>query len=178
MTNAWNRDAVSYTSSEYNQKRVSNEAFRCKYDALREPDWFLDRVEEAFGEVTFLSSRFNPMVDKIINQEQDGEPQRIFIVPPFSLAARYLEQAATEIKERPESTIIFLISARTEAFSWHDHVFGKATLVFLKGPFRFVGLDKGLSAALVIYGDCPIECLAYLSDMGSVVLPTSVLAGI
>lgn len=174
MASSWNHDAVSYSSQEYNKKKQDNESFRRKYDALREPDWFLDRIEEAFGEVVFLNSRFNPNLDNIVSETQTS--QKIFIVPPFSLAARYLERAAIETKERPDTTVIFLISARTEAFSWHDHVFGKATLMFLKGPFRFVGIDKGMSAALVIYGNCPQKSLDMLSDMGTVILPASVLS--
>jgi hypothetical protein len=174
LGNTWNKDAINYSSQEYNKRRKETEDFRRKYDNLQEPNWFLDRVEEAFGEVSFLNSQFDLAVDKMLTEAQT---QRIFIVPPFSLAARYLERAALEIKERPDSTIMFLISARTEAFSWHDHVFGIATLLFLKGPFRFVGLDKGLSAALVIYGKCPIEHLDYLSDMGTVVLPSQCLSG-
>jgi hypothetical protein len=174
MINSWNRDAVSYSSQEYSQIRRSNESFRRKYDVLREPQWFLERVEEAFGDVNFLSSRFDPAVDNILGEEQN---QRIFVVPPFSLAARYLERAAIETKAKPDSTIIFLISARTEAFSWHDHVFGIANILFLKGPFRFIGLDKGMSASLIIFGKCSQEALVKLSDMGTIITPASKLTG-
>jgi hypothetical protein len=174
MINTWNRDAVSYSSEEYSRIRKNNESFRHKYDVLREPHWFLERIKEAFGDVNFLSSRFDLAIDNILGEEQN---QRIFIVPPFSLAARYLERAAMESVAKPDSTIIFLISARTEAFSWHDHVFGKANILFLKGPFRFVGLDKGMSASLIIYGKCSHEALVKLSDMGTVITPASKITG-
>lgn len=171
---SWNCDAVSYSSKEYYQLKKTREPFRRKYDVLKEPAWFLDRIEKAFGKVSQLNGDFDPAVDNILGEEQN---QTIFCVPPFSLAAMFLERAAIETKANPENTVIFLISARTEAFSWHKNVFGIANVLFLKGPFRFVNFDRGMSASLIIFGKCSKETLLKLSDMGTIITPASVLSG-
>lgn len=157
--------AVDRTQSRQFQNSIS----RAKYDNLQEPEWFFAKMKELFGKVIPLEFPFDPDLDTLLVGVQDGET--LFCVPPFSQAAKFLELASVETRAHPERTVAYLISARTEAYSWHDHVFGKATILFLKGPFRFVGLDKGLSAALVIYGNCPESVIKKLTDMGTVITP-------
>lgn len=146
---------------------------RRKYDLLRCPDWFLEEVMEAFGTLHFLPVHFEPEFDQIIEDPADKRP--VFCVPPLSQAAKYLQKAAKEIKQFPDHTILFLITARTEAYSWHDHVFGQAALFLLKGPFRFIGHEKGLSAVLVAYGNISDEAIENLRGIASVILPEGCL---
>ena len=169
--NYWTDRTISSSLPYQDVNHHKRQLSRQKYDVLKEPEWFLERVQEAFGSLTFLNSRFDPAIDMILTSEQD---QTVFIVPPFSVAAKFLELASHEAIRRPNSTILFLISARTEAFSWHDHLFGKAYVQFIRGPFRFVGLDKGLSAAFIIYGKCSEENLEKIGDLGTIITPMGI----
>lgn len=157
----------NYSRNSFQRQSLQNS--RAKYDNLQEPEWFLPKLKEFFGKVSVLKRYFDPNIDSFFEDTESGET--VFCVPPFSQAAKYLELAADEIRKNPLRTIVFLISARTEAYSWHDHVFGKASILFIKGPFRFIGLDKGLSASLIIYGNCPDTVISKMTEMGTVITP-------
>lgn len=145
---------------------------RAKYDVLKEPEWFAAKIKEVFGHnVAPIAEDFDPLFDVFLSNMPDGT-KVTFGVPPFSQAAKYLEIAADESSRNPDHKIMFLISARTEAYSWHEHVFGKAYVLFLRGPFRFIGLDRGVSAALVIYGQLSDLEKARLCTLGSIVEPS------
>jgi hypothetical protein len=158
-----------WTPIDRTASRHQNNLSRSKYDNLQEPEWFLAKMKDFFGQISLINFPFNPDQEGLFRDASVGDT--VFCVPPFSQAAKYLEASLDTVRAFPERRVALLISARTEAYSWHDHVFGKATVLFLKGPFRFVGLDKGISAALVIYGDCPDSLIKRLTEMGTVISP-------
>ena len=160
------RRPSSYSASHYEA--------RAKYDVLKEPEWFLVKMKEVFGNIVPIASDFDPLFDVFLSNMPEGY-SATFGVPPFSQAAKYLEIAADESLRNPDHKIMFLISARTEAYSWHEHVFGKASILFLRGPFRFIGLDRGVSAALVIYGKLSDLEKSRLGCLGSIVEPSGVV---
>lgn len=51
--------------------------------------------------------------------------------------------------------IVMLIPSRTDTRYWHDYIFGKAEIEFIKGRLKFGGLKSNapFPSALVIFGN-------------------------
>lgn len=82
----------------------------------------------------------------------------IFVNPPYEnkLQTKVLKKCYEENKKNG-TKIVLLIPARTDTKRWHDYIFGKAEVIFLKGRLKFEsgGVPHKNSApfpsALIIY---------------------------
>lgn len=96
--------------------------------------------------------------DDALQQEWQGN---VFCNPPYSRQlGKWLAKAWQEHQRDPNRVIVFLIPARTDTSYWHDYIFNKAEIEFLRGRIKFE--DNGNSkdaapfpSAIVIYGNPP-----------------------
>ena len=78
--------------------------------------------------------------------------------PPYGRELRkWVKKAYEESLEKHDGYIVLLIPARTDTSYWHDFIFGKAQINFLRGRIKFElhGESKDAApfpSALVIYG--------------------------
>jgi len=61
----------------------------------------------------------------------------IFVNPPYSNIRLFLEKGISEVKNGNAKTVVFLVPARTDTRWFHDLVYGKFELRFVKGRLKF-----------------------------------------
>lgn len=100
------------------------------------PQWLYNQLDDEF-KFTFdpcpLNSPFNGLETDWIGN--------IFVNPPYSKLKSFLVKAHAELKKQAD-TIVFLVFANTDTGWFHDYVYGKAELRFLRGRVKFVGFSK------------------------------------
>ena len=89
----------------------------------------------------------NAVCKKHFTPREDGLAQSwhgetVFCNPPYGRDLPvWIEKAATEA--RKGATVVMLIPARTDTKAFHDFIYGKAEIRFLKGRLKF-GLGGGI----------------------------------
>jgi site-specific DNA-methyltransferase (adenine-specific) len=63
--------------------------------------------------------------------------KRVFINPPYSKVKLFLAKAKHELEIGNSELIVFLLAARTCTAWFHDYVYGKAEIRFLRGRLKF-----------------------------------------
>ena len=63
----------------------------------------------------------------------------VYVNPPYSDVRAWLEKGIKEIEKGNSSCIVYLLPARTCTKWFHDLVYGKAELRFVKGRLKFGG---------------------------------------
>lgn len=103
-------------------------------------------------------SKYFTKEDNALSQEWGGENTNVFCNPPYGRELRkWLEKGYKEHLRCPKRKIVFLIPARTDTSYWHDFIFDKAEIRFIRGRLKFE-LNKEpkdaapFPSALVIYG--------------------------
>lgn len=110
------------------------------------------------------ADKYNAKLDRYIDEEENAleiewvDLGTIFCNPPYetSMQNKILKKAWEQHKKYG-NTIVLLIPARTDTVRWHDYIFGKAEVKFLRGRLKFE--DKGIPhenaapfpSAIVIY---------------------------
>ena len=61
----------------------------------------------------------------------------VFCNPPYSNIKYFLEKGINEIKRKNAKVVVYLIPARTDTAWFHDLVYNKAEIRFIKGRLKF-----------------------------------------
>lgn len=114
-----------------------------------------DLFDELNAEFDFTldpcASAENAKCEKFYTKEEDGLAQswageRVFMNPPYGkeasnwIAKAYFESQYAEV-------IVGLLPARTDVKWFHDFVYGKAEIRFIKGRVKFVGPNGTVGSA-------------------------------
>jgi len=89
-----------------------------------------------------LNTEFNFNFDPCpLNSSFDGLSipwgSRVFVNPPYSNIRDFLEKGIAEINLGNVCVCVFLIPARTDTKWFHELVYGKAEIRFIKGRLKF-----------------------------------------
>lgn len=77
---------------------------------------------------------FTPETDGL-NQSWEGNV--VFCNPPYGKdISKWIKKAYDESR-KPNTTVVLLIPARTDTKYFHDYIYGKARLRFIKGRLKF-----------------------------------------
>lgn len=136
--------------------------FTSKKDDWETPQKLFEELNKEFiFDVDVAASDGNAKMPNYFTKEDDALVQNwngnVFCNPPYGRDLRkWIEKAYEEYLRDPERTIVLLIPARTDTSYWHDFVFYKAEIRFLRGRLKFeVGGESKDAApfpsALVIY---------------------------
>lgn len=142
---------------------LNNALFTSEKDDWETPnDYFLDINREFNFDLDAAASKKNAKLPNFYTKDDDALKQdwagNVFCNPPYGRNLRkWLEKGYEEHLKDPNRVIVFLIPARTDTSYWHDFIFGKAEVRFLRGrlKFEFAGQSKDAApfpSALVIYG--------------------------
>lgn len=78
--------------------------------------------------------------------EQSWEGETVFINPPYSKKGKGNPGQEAWIKkahdESIHATCVILIPARTDTKAFHEYIYGKAEIRFVRGRLRFKGADN------------------------------------
>jgi len=136
--------------------------FSSKRNDWETPKWVIDKLKERF-EITYdvACTTENCVCNSGIyfNQGRDGLNEKWseygynFCNPPYGREiSKWVEKAYREYNERKIKTIM-LIPSRTDTKYWHEYIFGKAKIEFLKGRLKFSNCKNSapFPSALIIY---------------------------
>jgi phage N-6-adenine-methyltransferase len=80
---------------------------------------------------------YTPIEDGLL---QDWGGETAFVNPPYSSGQQDLwVKKCFEESRKPNTTVVALLPARTDTRRFHDYIYGKAEIRFIKGRIRFVG---------------------------------------
>ena len=129
------------------------------------PKKLFDKLNDEFHfQTDVAASKENSKCSNYVDSEKDAlsisweDLGNIFCNPPYerTLQDAFIKKAYEE-SLKTNNKIVVLIPARTDTVRWHEHIFGKAEVRFLKGRVRFEenGIPRKHGAtfpsALVIY---------------------------
>lgn len=102
--------------------------------------------------------------DNSLEQNWGGLDGNLFLNPPYGRELKLWVKKAAETHLKNGQYLVLLIPARTDTSYWHDFIFGKAQINFLRGRLKFElnGESKDAApfpSALVIYGEADNEIL-------------------
>ena len=79
---------------------------------------------------------------------QDWGGETVFCNPPYgNKETGAWTKKCDEEAQKPETTVVLLIPARTDRASFHDYVLGKAEIRFIRGRLKFERGGKALAPA-------------------------------
>ena len=89
------------------------------------------------------ADEFNHKCEKYFTKEQDGLKQdwgghTVFCNPPYGSKETGLWTRKCYLEaQKPNTTVVLLIPARTDRASFHEYIYGKAEIRFIKGRLKF-----------------------------------------
>lgn len=118
--------------------------FSSKTDQWATPQWFFDELDKEFHfTLVPCADEFNHKCDKYYTEEQNGLIQDwsgevVFCNPPYGNKETGLwTKKCYEEALKPNTTVVLLIPARTDRISFHEYIYGKAEIRFIKGRLKF-----------------------------------------
>ena len=121
-----------------------NVHFSSKTDNWATPQDFFDELDEEFQfTLDPCASPDNAKCEKYFTKEENGLIQSwagetVFMNPPYGRAIKdWVKKAYDESKQG--ATVVCLLPARTDTRWFHDYIYEKAEIRFIKGRLKFGG---------------------------------------
>lgn len=114
-----------------------------KTDNWATPKDFFDNLNEEFHfTLDPCANEENHKCDLFYTKEQDGLTKDwgghvVFCNPPYGKEIADWVRYSYEQSQKPNTTVVMLIPARTDTRYFHDYIYGKAEIRFIKGRLKF-----------------------------------------
>ena len=114
-----------------------------KTDNWATPQDFFDKLNEEFHFTLDPCANYeNHKCDLFYTKEQDGLTKDwgghvVFCNPPYGKEIADWVRYSYEQSQKPNTTVVMLIPARTDTRYFHDYIYGKAEIRFIKGRLKF-----------------------------------------
>lgn len=114
-----------------------------KTDSWATPQDFFDNLNEEFHfTLDPCANEENHKCDLFFTKEQDGLTKDwgghvVFCNPPYGKKIADWVRYAYEQSQKQNTTVVMLIPARTDTRYFHDYIYGKAEIRFIKGRLKF-----------------------------------------
>lgn len=122
----------------------TNTLFSSKKNTWETPQWLFDELNEEFHfTLDPCATIDNHKCERYFTEEENGleqnwEGETVFCNPPYGNKETGLwTKKCYEESLKPNTTVVLLIPARTDRISFHDYIYGKAEIRFLKGRLKF-----------------------------------------
>lgn len=114
--------------------------FSSKTDMWATPQWFFDELDKEFHfTLDACAVKENAKCEQFFSPEDDGLKQEwlgtVWCNPPYGRAIGNWVKKASESK----TTVVMLLPARTDTKWFHDYIYKKAEVRFIKGRLKFGG---------------------------------------
>lgn len=103
------------------------------------------------------ATKENHLCDKYYTKEENGlckswKGETVFVNPPYSEIKLWVEKCYKEY-ETNGTTVVMLIPSRTDTRYFHDYIYHKAEIEFIKGRLHFSNSKNGapFPSMIVIY---------------------------
>lgn len=91
---------------------------------------------------------------------KDWSGHRVFCNPPYGRAIACWVKKCYEESLKPDTLVVMLIPARTDTAYFHDYIYHRAKLIFIRGRLHFNDAKNGapFPSMLVVFGAKKREC--------------------
>ena len=135
------------------------ECLSSKTDNWATPQDFFDKLNEEFHFTLDPCANYeNHKCDLFYTKEQDGLTKDwgghvVFCNPPYGKEIADWVRYSYEQSQKPNTTVVMLIPARTDTRYFHDYIYGKAEIRFIKGRLKFGDATTGapFPSMVVVY---------------------------
>ena len=117
--------------------------FSSKTDLWSTPNDFFDKLNDEFHfTLDPCSTHENAKCYKHFTEEENGLLQDwgnevVFCNPPYGRQIKYWVKKAYEESQKDNTTVVMLIPARTDTVYFHEYIYHKAEIRFIKGRLKF-----------------------------------------
>lgn len=124
---------------------VTSGMFTSNTDEWYTPQDFFQMLDNEFHfDLDPCATHDNHKCEKYFTKEQDGLSQKwgghkVFCNPPYGRAIGDWVKKSYEESQNPETLVVMLIPARTDTKWFHDYIYNKAEVRFIKGRLKFGG---------------------------------------
>ena len=124
---------------------LSKTLFSSKTDEWYTPQYLFDELNDEFHfTLDPCASDQNHKCDLYFTRQDDGISKNwggysVFCNPPYGRGIGRWVQKASEESKKPNTTVVMLIPARTDTKWFHEYIYGKAEIRFVRGRIRFGG---------------------------------------
>lgn len=114
-----------------------------KTDNWATPQDFFDKLNEEFHfTLDPCADNENHKCDLFFTREQNGLNQdwgghTVFCNPPYGREIADWVKYAYEQSQKPDTTVVMLIPARTDTRYFHEYIYNKAEIRFIRGRLKF-----------------------------------------
>lgn len=123
--------------------------FSSAKDDWATPQDFFNNLNREFNfDLDPCADRFNHKCDTYFTREDNGLLQdwgghTVFCNPPYGAKSTgdWIRKCAEE-SQKPNTTVVMLIPARTDTRAFHEYIYGKAEIRFIKGRLKFGGSNN------------------------------------
>ncbi|MBO7171333.1 MAG: hypothetical protein J6V52_00025 [Bacteroidaceae bacterium] len=117
--------------------------FSSKTDMWATPQWFFDELDKEFNfTLDACAVKENAKCERFFSPEDDGLSKEwtgtVWCNPPYGRTIGQWVKKAAESK----ATIVMLLPARTDTKWFHDYIYKKAEVRFIRGRLKFGGCDN------------------------------------
>lgn len=117
--------------------------FSSKTDEWATPQYLFDQLDAEFHfDLDPAATDENHKCERYFTKADDGLKkswggQRVFCNPPYGRQiGKWVEKGYREA-QKPNTTVVMLLPARTDNGWFHDYILGKAEIRFIRGRVRF-----------------------------------------
>lgn len=117
--------------------------FSSRSDNWATPTDLFNKLNEEFHfNLDPCANAYNHKCDRYFTKEQDGLKQnwggnRVFCNPPYGKEINKWVLKCSEESKKNNTLVVMLIPARTDTRWFHDYIYEKAEIRFIKGRLRF-----------------------------------------
>lgn len=131
--------------------------FSHQSDEWATPQELFDELNKEFNfDLDPCATSENHKCDRYYTMESDGKAQkwggcRVFCNPPYSQISEWVEKAFRETRN-DNTLVVLLIPSRTDTRYFHDYIYQRAEIRFIKGRVKFGGKGSApFPSMLVIF---------------------------
>lgn len=149
----------------YKSKLNTKLMFSSKEEKWQTPQDIFDKLNEEFSfTLDPCCQHDSAKCDLHYTPEEDGlaqswEGETAFVNPPYGRELKKWVKKCYEETQKPDTRAVMLIPSRTDTTYFHDYIYGKAEIRFLRGRIKFIdpytkkaGDAAPFGSMLAIYG--------------------------
>ncbi len=117
--------------------------FSSKTDLWETPQQFYDELDREFNFTldpcatpkNAKCQKYYTVIENGLKQNWQGET--VSCNPPYGREIKHWVEKCYKESLKPNTTVVMLIPARTDTAYFHDYIYGKAELRFIRGRLKF-----------------------------------------
>lgn len=129
--------------------KLNSGLFSSTTDQWATPQAFFDELNKEFNfDLDPCATKENAKCRKFFTAEENGLLQdwsghRVFCNPPYGRAIAAWVRKCYEESQKPDTLVVMLIPARTDTSYFHDYIYHKAEIRFIRGRLHFNESPQG-----------------------------------